>query len=426
MPRAELMDCVYAMSAAPVCRIVSDCSYVVKGCLHPHRLASVVKPNGDLWQLVLAAQKAGCRAEVVKIKAHQSMGDCRTEADFEDWVGNDQADREAKAALRGGAVAGIEEEWGCSLRDVVLTLRLMADVAVAIMSSDKKEILVLSEAGGDWGSRYGASCRATPELCTPYQLRHCPLNEVSGVFARAFLEWFHALRWPQEMHPQKDDPGISFVELGISFELNMGVRLPRKAASTGQWVVPSEADLLRWPRSLSEIAAPVAACLRLFAARGAVFPALPLGTVQSLGPLGYRTKCGRSAGVCVRPRISMAERCAEVLKGVFCARGRKAMLCRVASYPLDGGRHTCRGGGGPDSPSDGAGRGPYGGDASFSCGFSGSGAEVGRHSLGSTAVCPRQPQLVERNEWGGPGGPLMGGGGPTSLRGEVGPYVFMD
>ena len=146
------------------------------------------------------------------------------------------------------------------------------------------------------------------------------------------------MTWPaSESHC--GDPGVSFLEVALAFQLEMRTRLPIRSSGLevgdhlGVWCVPSEAAWFSSPSTLAEMSRTVASVIKSLKNAGALSHDLQLGDVPSAGMLGYRSKAGRLAGFFPRPHLRQAGRVTDMLRFALSST-RRAQLQQQFTFPL--------------------------------------------------------------------------------------------
>ena len=342
VPRAELMAAVETVAELHHCAVAIDCAYVAYGLTRLPRLASVVKPNGDLWKLLAFAAHKNCSFSFRKVKAHGLLHHCRSEDEAVDCFMNSIADKAAKKAVVLADPNALERDHNVDGDTVNLVHDLQLAILKAIMSRSKPAAPRLPRAPlVSWGEHYSACVHVDlNKLPTLPHGRH-PLA-VGADFAALVAHWIEGLTWPAgETGGAVTDPGMTFLELAVCFELSSQTRLPRRCDEVvfgdgaGGWVVPSERDLAAQPATMERMAKAMAMIFKCMISSGA----LPRGFVQacqvpSLANCGYRARRGLCAGIRPRPHAARIAEASDLLQDALSSGPRRALLRRNLSVPL--------------------------------------------------------------------------------------------
>lgn len=189
-----------------------------------------------------------------------------------------------------------------------------------------------------WGDHYRHRVLLSSDVDLPWNGDGHPLG--IGDFRCTLFAWLESLHWPTDLVIDDADPGISFLELAVAFELATKSRLPRRSAvlgpgGGGPFGVPSEVSLVHWPRTAAEMSRGMASVLKALGGREVLPTSIRWEQVPSLGLCGYRIRCGRGAGLRPRPHIPNAKEVVQILQSVLVQTCRMKPLQRAVCFNLN-------------------------------------------------------------------------------------------
>lgn len=300
--------------------------------------------NGDILLRMALQVQAGHAGEVHKIKAHQGHSAATDPTHWFHICGNDRADQAAKAAQ------------GHDAHDFVTMVRAMQDrereateyifpfyVYIARLAKRIIQFTAQVKKGQQpghqpmdlsglmvQGPHYQP--RWTTGQLDDGQLQACYMT---ATVAEAIMRWLPGVRWPNE--PQPSDPGVSWVELFLSFKYDQQMEMPFSMVSKD-------------PRPVYRLRAQLPEA-SLLPARGSdeikVFQTIMKAMAGLLGvailPMDYKGKCYSMKrygfkqwghlGFTMRPQLPNAQRIHQTLEDMESSQ-EPALIREVLNWSL--------------------------------------------------------------------------------------------
>ena len=323
--RAELSSLVHAVASSTNVAAISDSSYAIQVVqdviAEPDIKAHYKRANIDIIRQLIFYLKSMCHDSIVlrKVASHmQITSDTDVDLAF-DYIANSVADLAAKQArinnidyfvtLNDEIQRHDERWWDLLFRFYVYIVQMAQAYQQAwkqlkqVFSSEAPPSNIDFLQSWPKGECHNFTCPTiSPEVREAMYY--------SSTYTIALVGWLQMLEWPVEI--EHEDPGITFLELYISFCCATGSRVPFNTADKKlkvQTYQAFESDLL-----VKSMPYPLHQQLRVFEFSLAYIvklfgdQAFPIGrkaNVSSLIPIGFRTS---RAGIRGRPKFPFRER----------------------------------------------------------------------------------------------------------------------
>lgn len=322
--RSELSSVVHAIALSKNIEVVSDSSYAIHVAhdviSNPDIRAHYKKANTDIIrQLIFYLQSIRHDSIVLRKVASHMRINSDTDVDLAfDYIANGVADEAAKQARLNNIdefvtlnsdIQKHDEQWWDFLLQFYLFIVHMAQAFQQAWKQLKQNFSAEAPPSNidflqSWpkGECYSFQCPTiSPEVREAMYY--------TSTYTFALIGWLQMLEWPREI--VSDDPGITFLELYISFRCTTGSQVPFNTADKKlkvQTYQAFETDLLTMSMPY-----PLHQQLRVFEFSLAYIvkligeQAFPIGrkaNVSSLIPIGFRTS---RAGIRGRPRFPCQE-----------------------------------------------------------------------------------------------------------------------
>ena len=323
--RAELSSLVHAVASSTNVEAISDSSYAIQVVqdviAEPDIKAHYKRANIDIIRQLIFYLKSMCHDSIVlrKVASHmQITSDTDVDLAF-DYIANSVADLAAKQArinnidyfvtLNDEIQRHDERWWDLLFRFYVYIVQMAQAYQQAwkqlkqVFSSEAPPSNIDFLQSWPKGECHNFTCPTiSPEVREAMYY--------SSTYTIALVGWLQMLEWPVEI--EHEDPGITFLELYISFCCATGSRVPFNTADKKlkvQTYQAFESDLL-----VKSMPYPLHQQLRVFEFSLAYIvklfgdQAFPIGrkaNVSSLIPIGFRTS---RAGIRGRPKFPFRER----------------------------------------------------------------------------------------------------------------------